>query len=487
MKAFATTSSLLPHQIDAVSKLLPTRVGALFMDMGTGKSRTAIEFARIRSHKIDRVLWFCPVALKETVRMEILKHTACTKEDIYEFSQKTNESTVQMDAMWYVIGLESISQSTKAALTTRGLITDDTFVIVDESTYIKGYRAKRTQRLITFCKCCRYRMILTGTPITQGIPDLFSQMYFLSPKILGYKSWCAFSMNHLEYHEKKPGLIVAIHNKEYLAEKMRPYVYQVKKEECLTLPNKLYWDVYMDLTEEQEAAYARAKDDFLENAETDPETGEIISLAIFHLFTSLQSIVCGFWNYNENWANRREPKIMRHETFPHRRIEKVMDIIERIPDGDKVIIWAKYRYSVVEIANALKSAYGEDSVALFYGGISEKERENNKKRFHADARFFVATQSCGGHGLTLNVAHYTIFYADGFKYSERLQAEDRNHRIGQEHKVTYITIQGDCGIEERIQKSLARKSNALRDFQEEIRKIKGVGIKEKLRAFVSNL
>lgn len=77
MKAFATKTALLPHQVDAVQKVLPARVGALFMEMGTGKSRTAIELARMRQRKIDKVVWFCPVSLKETVRSEIVKHTDC--------------------------------------------------------------------------------------------------------------------------------------------------------------------------------------------------------------------------------------------------------------------------------------------------------------------------------------------------------------------------------------------------------------------------
>jgi len=88
MRPFETTTSLLPHQVAAVDKIRPTRVGGLFMDMGTGKSRTAIELAKIRARKIDKVIWFCPVSLKDTVKHEIVKHTNCR--DIYVFDDKTN-------------------------------------------------------------------------------------------------------------------------------------------------------------------------------------------------------------------------------------------------------------------------------------------------------------------------------------------------------------------------------------------------------------
>lgn len=48
---------------------------------GTGKTRTSIELAKIRAHRIDRVVWCCPVSLKETIRQEILRHTDCR--DVY--------------------------------------------------------------------------------------------------------------------------------------------------------------------------------------------------------------------------------------------------------------------------------------------------------------------------------------------------------------------------------------------------------------------
>jgi SNF2 family DNA or RNA helicase len=487
MKKFKTKTDLLPHQLKAVEKLLPSLVGALFAEMGTGKSRMAIEFARLRAKKIDRVLWFCPVSLKETVRCEIMKHTDCEESEVYVFTQTTNERNVPADATWYVIGLESVSQSLKTALTTRGLATEKTFVIVDESAYIKGHRALRTQRLISFCEKCRYRMILTGTPMTQGISDLYSQMLFLSPDILGYKSWYSFEANHLEYHKEKKGLIVATHNVEYLASKMSPYVYQITKKDCLNLPDKLYHHHYVLLSDEQKEAYARAKDDFLQNAVYDAVTGELDRVSIFHLFTSLQSIVCGFWNYNENWFDPNKPRIEKAETYPHNRIDGLLDVIERLPGTEKVIVWTKYRHCTEQTRDALIEAYDAGSVAMFYGALPPKAREEELRRFRNEARFFVATQSCGGHGLTLNEANHVIFYADGFKYSERLQAEDRCHRIGQTKPVTYISIQSGANIEERISKSLAKKSNALLDFKREIDKVKGKGMKEKIKDLVMKL
>lgn len=459
------TTELLPHQQAAVAKLLPARVSALFMEMGTGKSRTAIEFAHIRRAKIDRVLWFCPVSLKETVRGEILKHTDCAPESICVFDAHARAPV--RDAWWYVIGIESMSSSARAYLAARSLVSERTFVILDESTYIKGHRAKRTQRITDLALPARYRMVLTGTPITQGVVDLYAQMRFLSPKILGYNSFYTFARRHLEYSDKYRGMIVASHNTRYLAAKMQPYVYQVTKDECLTLPGKLYGACWCAMTDDQQWLYNMAKRELLEEA--DPE--EDISLAIFRTFTALQQVTCGFW--------RRSP----HEliTVPHSRLTALASALERIPAGRQIIIWTKYVRCLHEIVAML----GGD-VAQLHGRLNEAQRAAQVERFRAGARYLVATPGTGGHGLTLNEATYEVFYTNSFKYSERLQAEDRCHRIGQTMPVTYVDIICSGSIDDRIQRALSQKEDVAAAFQRDVEKIKA-GRRDALRQMAAQL
>ena len=465
----------MPQQQAATDKLLPTRIGALFMEMGTGKTRTAIEMISRRRDKISKVVWFCPVSLKETIRHEIFKHTDTAPEQVHVFNQKTSERTVPA-AFWYVVGIESMSASKRVIFTVNQLIDDSTMVIVDESSYIKGHRSARTDWITRVAERARYRLILTGTPISQGVVDLFAQMRFLSPEILGYKSFYSFAANHLEYSEKYPGLIVRSHNTAYLAAKIKPYVYQVTKAECLDLPDKLHESRYFRMTDEQRYAYERAKDQILDEMADD----KFDSFTIFRLFTALQQIVCGFWNEIE-LKTRRET----FHRFEHRRIETLLEVVAEIPETEKVIIWAKYQHDIEQISAALQAAYGPDCCALFYGAINEKNRAGEVARFRTGARFFLATQSCGGHGLTLNEAHYVIFYNNNFKYSERLQAEDRNHRIGQAHPVTYIDITCCDSIDERIEQALASKGSTVEAFKKEIERVKNN--KQKMREMIKAL
>ena len=479
MRPFATTTDLLEHQRLAVAKLLPTKVGALFMDMGTGKSRTLIELARVRAAKFDRLVWFCPVSLKATVRHEILKHTSCQPADIYMFPQDVPDS-VPSDASWYIIGIESMSASDKAYLAALNVITEQSFVVVDESIYIKGWRAKRSRRITRMASLAKYRAIMTGTPFTQGAADLFAQLFFLSPKILGYSSFYSFAKNHIEYETIKvggqhirTGRILRCHDELVLARKMAPYVYQVRKEECLDLPEKLYETRYFEMSAAQASAYQQAKD-FMAEQIMLADIGD--NTPILALFTKLQSITCGFWT---------PPYDGERQTLEHGRVDLLMTVLEEIPAGEKVIIWAKYRHAVDEIADALDS----DSVAFFHGGISPAQREADVMRWRTDpaCRYLVATQAAGGHGLTLNEAAYSVFYADSFKFSERIQAEDRNHRIGQMRRPVYITLQCEDSIDARVSGALAKKQNALELFRQQIDHCKAHGLRDKAMELINSL
>ncbi|MDQ7832021.1 MAG: DEAD/DEAH box helicase [Desulfovibrionaceae bacterium] len=451
-------TDLRPHQVKPVERMLPTRVGGLFMDMGTGKTRTALEVIARRQRRIDRVVWFCPVSLKETIEGEVSKH--CADVTVAVFNDKTTVRRLP-DAFFVVVGLESMSLSRRVILAVNALVTDRTFVVVDESDKIKGFFAQRTKWLIEIGKRARFRMVLTGTPLSQGVTDLFAQMYFLSPKILGYTSWYAFERNHIEYSDRFPGMIRRVHNVEYLAAKVAPYVYQVTKEECLDLPEKLYETRYFGMTGDQQDAYQRAKWDTLFNILSYDNFDQ---LAIFRLFTALQAVASGYYTSNKDvWFT---------ELLHHRRTSTLLSILEDIPAGEKVIIWGKFQKDMADIVRVLVENYGPEAVAQYHGRFNERRRNQELARFRRDARFLVGTPTAGGRGLTVVEAAYCVFYNNSFKYSERLQAEDRVHRIGQTRAVTYFDIVMRDSIDKKIMEALWAKGNVLSSFREEVSKVR---------------
>lgn len=477
--SFSTVTDLIPHQEPAVAKLLPARVGALFMDMGTGKSRTLLELARIRQDKFDRLIWLAPVGLKDTVRREVLKHTTLTDADVYAFDDRTTDRSLPSDRRVYIVGIESLSASDRIVLAYNTLVTPNSFVAVDESGYIKGYRAKRTQRAIHMSARARYRAVMTGTPYSQGAVDLYSQMTFLSPRILGYSSFWSFAANHLEYEERimpdgrkrRTGRILRAHNEDYLAAKIAPYAYQVRKDECLSLPDKLYETRWCSMTVEQLALYEQAKEEFL--LRHDPDSWSPVEL--FRLFGALQTICCGFWGIPS--AQGDGARVLREVSS--RRLSLLLDTVAQVPDEEPIVIWAKYRYCVDQISEVLAERYSPETVVPFSGKLSERQRSEALTRWNAGARFFVATQAAGGHGINdLVRACYVIFYADGYKFSERIQAEDRNHRIGQTRRPVYVTLYCASSIDERIAQALSRKENSLDVFQSMVQKYRKDGMKK---------
>lgn len=468
------TTELMDHQRSAVAKLKGLKVGGLFMEMGTGKTRTIIQIAFERRTKIDKVVYFCPVNLKRTVEFELQKHIE--NPSLYMFDDKTTMKK-SVEAWFHIVGIESIGQSDRVALCANNLITDRTMVVIDESDTCKNHKALRTQRLTHMSQRARYRFIATGTPVGEGVVDLYAQMYFLSPDILGYKSFYSFAANHLEYSEKYKGMIERSLNTDVIARKIEPYVYQVKKEECLDLPDRQYLYRYFGMSEEQRNLYQRAKEEILMSVPDE----EIDSYVIFRLFTALRSIVSGFWhrlpdpNPSHRWAEQFEPEMIISD---HDRISLLLCVIDEIPDTEKIIIWVNFHHCVDQVIAALTNKYGAESIAQFHGRTIDRDTEID--RWRGEARVLVATPKCGGRGLTLNDAAYTVFYNNDFPYRDREQAEARNHRIGQTRKPTYIDLICRDSIDDRIFNALQNKENLVQAFKKEMDKLKLTSRKARL-------
>lgn len=461
---FETTTDLYPWQKTAVAHISPTRVGGLFMEMGLGKTRAAFELMALRQGKFSHVVWFTPVSLRETTRYELAKHTTIPASAVYAFDESTRPGNIP-PALVYIVGLESMGSSDRVVLAAAKLLaTPNAFVVVDESSYIKGHMAKRTLRITSLCRDVRYRLILTGTPLSQGVVDLYTQMTFLSPKILGYQSFYSFARNHLEYSTKYKGMVVSAHNTGYLAAKIAPYVYQCTKDEVADLPAKIYDTRYHSLTAAQSEAYGQAKYTILQSVEND----ELDSYVIFRLFNALRQVCSGFWVQRDKPGD--EGTLVELDTV---RPWQLASVIDSIPANERVIVWFEYQYSINQCADLLRAWYGPEVVHCHHGRMSGRDRTAAIANWRTSGRFLLATTGTGGHGLTLTEAAYNVFYESQFKYSHRLQAEDRTHRIGTTRRPTYITLASTAGIEGRILRALADKENVVDSFRAKLNAAKG--------------
>lgn len=443
-------TNLYNHQRKAVDKLMRIKVGALYMEMGTGKTRTALELIneRIKKGKVSHVLWLCPCSVKENLRKDIIKHTGEYNKDLIT-----------------ICGIETLSSSVKTNLELLKLVNNKKcYLIVDESNLVKNHRARRTENIIKLSKFCNYKLILNGTPITRCEKDLFAQWYILDWRILGYKSFWSFSANHIQYDDRIPNKIIKCLNVEYLVRKIAGYSYQVKKDECLDLPCKSYETRYYNISNYQRDNYNYVADELLFSLD------EFKPYTIYRFLTALQDVIAGF-----NLKIDKNLKITKTLMFPNPldnpRIDMLLNILSNI-DDEKVIIFCKYTQEILDITNVLNNEYGEGSAVNFYGEINQKNRQKNINKFSEQSRFLVANKTCAGYGLNLQFCSYVIYYSNDWDYATRSQSEDRVHRIGQNKNVHVIDICANYTLDERILKCLNKKENLVDSFKEEIERVK---------------
>lgn len=434
-------TELFDYQRQAVEKLSHVKVGALYMEMGTGKTRTALELIHLRliAGKVSQVLWLCPYSVQRDLPELLSEHC----DDFMHICR--------------IAGIESLSSSVRLKMELLEYVSSaPTYLVVDESLLVKNPFAYRTENVIEISKKCIYKLILNGTPISRNEADLFAQWYILDWRILGYTSYYSFSANHLEMDQEHPGRVRRVLNKDYLARKISPYTFECMKSDVLQLPNKKYRRYAFDLEEDQEEHYAEISDRLLMSVdEFRPET-------IYRLFGALQAITSGFFvNLNRSDTHSTLLRMKSPEDNP--RIQALLEIIHSI-GKEQAVIYCKYTQEIVDIVDVLG-----DRALPFYGEMSTKDRQKNKTLFkQGNAQYLVANKSCAQFGLNLQFCRNEIFYNNDWDWGTRAQAEDRLHRAGQKRKVRIWDIYAANTIDSTILRCLDRKERMSDLFKAEV-------------------
>ncbi|WP_177187425.1 helicase-related protein [Peptostreptococcus sp. D1] len=421
------------------------------MDMGTGKTITMLELIKRKSKKIDKVLWFTPVSAMENLRRNILENSNFLEHDFIKF-----------------YGIESISQSDRIYLEVLRIFEKEEriMLIVDESTLIKNFFAKRSERLRYISELCKYRYIMNGTPVTRDIVDIFSQFYILDKRILGYSSFYSFANNHFVYDDF--GKRTSVLDQEYLMQRITPYTFKIKKSECIDLPKRNINTYYFNLTEEQSIHYEQIKQELLMSVD------DFDSTTIYKLFTALQLITSARKVSIDNIHKSISSENFFNDKKDNPRLKALSNIIKS--EDEKTLIWCKYRHEVDDITSYLIEEYGEEYVCRFDGAVSIKERNIMIDKFKNKARFLVANKSCGGFGLNLQFCNRAIYYNNDFNWGTRQQSLDRVYRLGQNKKVFITDICASYKVDERILENLKKKKNLDETFNERLRKYNKVDI-----------
>jgi SNF2 family DNA or RNA helicase len=470
------------HQLTCLEQFGRNESFALLAEMGTGKTWIIINnIADLwASDDLDGVLVLAPNGVHTNwTKIEIPKHmpdwVQYTAAAWYASPNKREKA--ELEALYKNgIGLRILVMNWEALQTKRGFKEAQDFVrafrssmiVADESSRIKNPSALRTKNLMKLRELARWRRIMSGTPITNGPFDAFAQFTFLDPWIFGTQSFFSFKQEYAEVlHDghplveaikrknglrRTPQIIATDSNKrpkyrnlKKLAALIDPVSFRVLKKDCLDLPSKIYKTAFFELTPEQQEVYDKMLLEcrlVFQNRET--AFNKIVAMQ------KLAQITSGYYLYPESDEPVRIPGA-------NPKLELLKDrVAEVVEQGKKVIVWARYRVEIEDIVKAL----GEYDVVQYHGGINKADREEAKDRFqNGDAQVFVGQQQSGGIGITLTAASFVIYFSNTFSLEDRLQSEDRAHRIGQQEHVTYISLVAKSTIDEHVVRTLVSKKN----------------------------
>ena len=452
------------HQLTALEKSWNRETYAYFMEMGTGKTKVLIDNLAMLydKGKVNRALIVAPKGVVGTwYDQEIPAHLPNHVENVTVLWQplitkkqqeKLNKILDVLDHKLKILimNVEALSTSKGADFAHQFLYMGRPLMAIDESTTIKNPSAKRTKNIIKLSELAKYRRIMTGAPVTKNPLDLYSQCQFLSSWLLDFSSYYAFrnryaEMKTLHMHGRSIQVVDKFKNLGELSDQLKGFSYRVLKEDCLDLPDKIYIKRQITLSPDQRKLYEQMRKEALAVL----NGKQVTTVNALTQLMRLHQITCGHFTADDGTTQR----------IANNRVSELMDILEET-EG-KAIIWAHYQWDIKDIIIEIVKVHGPGSVVDYYGLTPQDERQPNIKKFQSDpkCRFLVGTPSTGGYGLTLTAANTVIYYSNGYDLEKRLQSEDRAHRIGQKKAVTYVDINAEDTVDEKIVKSLRKKIN----------------------------
>ena len=456
------------HQAKALKKISELDACGLFMDVGTGKSWTAIAMMGRRwcEGKTEHILLIAKNGVhQQWVTEEIPKHMSEVVPHKAVVFGKTKTAEREFVNMLRFEGLKIFAINIDAVITKNGENRVREFInaakgrcmmVVDESQDIKNLTAQRTKNAILFGNLCKYRMIMTGTPIAKNVMDLFSQFKFLNGNILGHRYLTTFRNEYCHVRQTDFGpLITGYKNLEKLYERIDPHIFRITSEEALDLPPKVYVTRQFSLSDQQKKLMKELKEQFFIQAK-EKDFSSVSNAA--GLLTKLQQISCGYLPMDEG-----EPM-----ELPNPRMDELQNILDQ-REG-KAIIWCRFNRDIEKVMTQLRPL-----AVHYYGKTTQVERERHKAMFLDPAspiRYLVASPEAAGTGLNLQGSCNTnIYYSNSFNSLARWQSEGRTWRDGTIGTVTYFDLIANRSPDAKILKNLQDKKSISDLTLDEYRKI----------------
>lgn len=390
------------HQKTAIEKLSRLKVGALFMDAGTGKTLPA--YRLIESiPDCDYVLYLAPY---QTI------HNSLSDENVVREIEKYGGFAMDYD----FVGIESLSSSDRIYLEVYSKLNkaQNPAIVCDESLKIKNSEAIRTKRILQLGQMAEFKLILNGTPLSRNLLDLWTQMDFLSSDILSM-SEIQFKNTFCEYTtltKRMPGKptqtrewINRYHNIDYLYSLIEPYIFESKLSLSV---GKTDIDIKFALSEESAKEYTALKDYFLSKEEM------------------------AKWN-NQFWMAMIQ-KMQHSYSCDENKFDLLEKIIKDNPN-DQILVACKFIDSQVEVAKR----FGDKVKVLSFGKHS--------------------------YGLNLQDYSVMVLWEKHWDYANLEQIERRIFRKGQKKECRFYHFNSNAGLDKIMTENIDKKRRLLDYFK----------------------
>ena len=431
---------------------------ALLIEMGCGKSLISVAVAGtlFKSEKIRKLLIVCPLSICGVWEEEfskfadfdyslnILKGTSNRKAaTLYSMNGNSLQvAVVNYESVWRI---ESQIHSW-----------NPDFIICDESHKIKTHNIAASKALHRLGKNARYRMILTGTVITNKAIDIFSQYKFLDPTIYG-KSFYTFRNRYFDmvgYGNHTPVLKKSMESE--LKEKLHGIAFRATKAECLDLPETTDIVRYIELEQDAMNVYKRlVRDSFSELKDS-----EVTATNILTKLLRLSQLTGGFLGDDEG------KKMHQVSTTKLRALEDIVDDVTL--SGKKLVVIARFIPEIEAIEDLLSKKKLKFSIIT--GAVKNRSEQIEKFQNDPKVSVFIGQIATAGLGITLTAASTMVFYSMDYSMSNFEQTKARIHRAGQQKNCTYIYLIAKGTIDEKVLITLQNKANLAKNLIDEYKR-----------------
>ena len=420
--------------------------GILADDMGLGKTVQALSFLEYykRTEGKLKALVVCPTTLIYNWENEIKKFTPTLSFRIHHGPARTRKKE-ELDDHDITITTYGTLRSDIKLLSTLAL----DYAVLDESQAIKNPSSKVT-KAATLLQA-RHRLCMSGTPLQNNTFDIYAQMNFLNPGMLGsvefFRQEFAIPIDKLGEQDRK----------EHLRKLLYPFILRRTKEQVAKdLPEKQEVVLFCEMEEEQRSIYDAYRNDFRNQILGSIETQGIqkSQLTILQGLMKLRQI-CD------------SPAILNEQDkFPNHSI-KLDELSRELSEGissHKALVFSQF-LGMLSLIRAKLDELGI-SYVYFDGSTSAPDREKAIQRFQQDesVRVFLISLKAGGVGLNLTAADYVYIMDPWWNPAVEQQAIDRTHRIGQTKNIFAYRMICKDSIEDKILQLQERKRNLAKDI-----------------------